>query len=125
APTASVQYSDAISVPVTATDADSKALTAVASGLPAGLALSGTSGAWTISGTTTAKPGDYPVSVAVTDDTGVVTTATVKITVKPEDAVATYTGDSLVYGDSVLFRATVRDTTDATPGEIKTGTVSF
>jgi hypothetical protein len=93
APTASVQYSDAISVPVTATDADSKVLTAAASGLPAGLSLTGTSGAWALSGTTTAKPGDYPVSVTVTDDMGVVTTAAVKITVKSEDAVATYTGD--------------------------------
>jgi hypothetical protein len=49
----------------------------------------------------------------------------VKITAKPEDAVATYTGDSLVYGDTVLFRATVRDTTDASPGDVTTGTVSF
>jgi reprolysin-like metallo-peptidase family M12B/putative Ig domain-containing protein len=124
---ATVQYSDALSVPVTANDPDSAAasLTAVATGLPAGLSLTGSAGAWTVSGTTTATPGDYPVSVAVTDDTGVVGKAAFTIKVKPEDAVATYIGDSLVFGDSVVFRATVRDITDASPGDVRTGTVSF
>ncbi|TCO57362.1 M12 family metallo-peptidase [Actinocrispum wychmicini] len=125
APTASVQYSDALTVPVTAKDADSTVLSATATGLPAGLSLTGSNGTWTISGTTTASPGDYSVSIAVTDDTGVAGKASLTIKVKPEDAVATYTGDSLVYGSSVRFRATVRDITDASPGDVRTGNVSF
>jgi hypothetical protein len=129
---ASVQYSDALSLPVTANDPDSAGagLNAVATGLPAGLSLnpgaaSGNSRTWTVSGTTTAKPGDYPVSVTVTDDSGVAGKSTFTIKVTPEDSQVTYTGDSLVYGDSVLFRATVRDTTDASPGDVRTGTVTF
>jgi hypothetical protein len=123
-----VQYSDAASVTVTATDPDSAAssLTAVATGLPAGLSLvAGSPGTWNVAGTTTASPGDYPVSVAVTDDTGGTSTVAFSLKVTPEDAEATYTGDSLVFGNSVLLRATVRDNSDATPGDILTGNVTF
>ena len=131
---ASVQYSDALSpVKITATDPDTagSALTAVATGLPAGLSLTaGTSpGTWTVAGTTTSAPGDFQVKVSVTDDTGVVGTTAFTIKVKPEDAQVTYTGDELVQGDSVLLRATVRDGSvlggDTTPGDIRTGTVTF
>ncbi len=124
----SVQYSDPVSLPVTATDPDSAAtgLTATAAGLPAGLSLvDNSAGAWVISGTATATPGSYPVTVSVTDDTGVVGKASFVLQVKPEDTAVTYTGDALVYGSSVLFRATVQDNGDATPGDIKTGTVTF
>ncbi|HET9142025.1 M12 family metallo-peptidase [Actinophytocola sp.] len=144
--TAVVQYSDPLSVTVSATDPDSPgpALAAVATGLPAGLTL--VSGSvtdpdtrpgvhtWTVTGTTTAAPGDYPVSVAVTDDVGIVGTSTFLIRVTPEDAEATYTGDTLAQSRdaaTVLLRATVRDSavvpgsTDSTPGDIRTGTVSF
>lgn len=123
-----VQYSDPVSLPVTASDPDSSAagLTAIATGLPAGLSLvDSAAGAWTISGTVTAAPGSYPVSVAVTDDSGVVGKASFVLRVSPEDAVVTYTGDGLVHGDSVLFRATVQDNTDATPGDVRAGTVTF
>jgi hypothetical protein len=127
-----VQYSDALSLTVTANDPDTlgTGLTAVATGLPAGLSLvagaaDGNTRTWSVSGNTTAKPGDYPVSVAVTDDTGVVGRTTFSVRVKPEDSQVTYTGDALLFGDSVQFRATVRDITDATPGDIRTGTVSF
>ncbi|WP_083753000.1 M12 family metallo-peptidase [Actinosynnema sp. ALI-1.44] len=128
-----VQYSDALApVTITADDADSAgaALNATVTGLPDGLSLAqGTTAdnkrTWTISGTAKAKPGEYPVTFAVTDDTGGEGTLTVPVTVKPEDAEVTYTGDSLVYGDSVLFRATVRDNTDTTPGDIKTANVTF
>ncbi len=128
-----VQYSDALApVTITAEDPDSKgaALTAAVTGLPEGLSVAEGTAAdnkrtWTISGTTKAKAGDYPVAFTVTDDTGVASTLTVPIKVKPEDVEVTYTGDSLVYGDSVLFRATARDNTDATPGDIKTANVTF
>jgi hypothetical protein len=127
-----VQYSDAATVTVTANDPDSagSGLTAVATGLPAGLSLapgqpSGNAQTWTVTGTTTAAPGDYPVAVTVTDDTGIAGRSTFTIKVTPEDAEATYTGDSLVYGESVQLRATVRDNSDATPGDIRTGNVTF
>lgn len=143
---ASVQYSDSPAVTVSANDPDSagEALSAVASGLPAGLALAvgSTSDpdarpglrAWTVTGTTTAAPGDYPVTVAVTDDAGIVRTTAFSIRVAPEDAEATYTGDALASGRdgaTVLLRATIRDgsavggATDTTPGDIRTATVSF
>ncbi|MBP2323192.1 hypothetical protein JOF56_003577 [Kibdelosporangium banguiense] len=129
----SVQYSDALApVTITANDPDSAGtgLNAVATGLPAGLTLAagaanGNTRTWTVSGTTTANPGDYAVKVAVTDDTGVVGNAAFTIKVKPEDAEVTYTGDALVYGDSVQFRATVRDNTDGSPGDVKTANVTF
>ncbi|HEU5474253.1 MAG TPA: M12 family metallo-peptidase [Actinophytocola sp.] len=146
--TATVQYSDALSPALTigASDPDSAGttLSAVATGLPAGLelVLAATSGddarpglrTWTVAGTTTAPPGDYPVTVAVTDDVGIVGSTAFLIRVTPENAEATYTGDSLTEArdsGTVLLRATVRDSsvlpgaTDTTPGDIRTATVSF
>jgi hypothetical protein len=140
-----VQYSDGLSATISASDPDSAgpALSAVATGLPAGLTLAdGTVSdpdarpgerTWTIAGTTTAAPGDYPVSVAVADDAGIVGTTTFTIRVTPEDAEATYTGDSLAAGRTgapVQLRATLRDssvlgTGDTTAGDIRTGTVTF
>ncbi|MFL6142008.1 MAG: M12 family metallo-peptidase [Labedaea sp.] len=143
---ATVQYSDTPDVTVSASDPDSAgpALSAVATGLPDGLGLSaGTTSdtevrpgtrSWTVTGTTTAAPGDYPVSVAVTDDAGIVSTTTFTLSVTPEDAEATYTGDALAFGrdnTTVLLRATLRDgsvvprAADTTPGDIRTGTVTF
>jgi hypothetical protein len=138
---ASVQYSDTPAVTVSAQDPDSagSALSAAATGLPAGLALTVGSTVpdqrtWTVTGTTTAAPGDYPVTVAVTDDAGIVSTTTFSVRVTPEDAEATYTGDGLAFGRdgaTVLLRATVRDgsvvpgATDTTPGDIRGATVSF
>jgi hypothetical protein len=78
-----------------------------------------------LDGNVTAAPGDYPVSVAVTDDTGGVGTVSFVVKVTPEDASVAYTGDVLAYGDSVLLRATVRDNTDPTPGDVLTGNVTF
>ncbi|SMD20207.1 M12 family metallo-peptidase [Kibdelosporangium aridum] len=125
---ASVQYSDAASFPVTATDPDSpvEGLTATAAGLPAGLSLTQAGpGSWTVSGTATAAPGDYQVSVSVTDQTGVVGKSAFAIKVAPEDAAVTYTGDSMVDGGTVQLRATVQDNTDATPGDVLSGTLTF
>ncbi|MBE1465086.1 M12 family metallo-peptidase [Kibdelosporangium phytohabitans] len=125
---ATVQYSDAAAFPVTATDPDTPAegLTASASGLPAGLALTQSGpGSWTVSGTATAAPGEYPVSVSVTDSTGVVGKSSFTVKVAPEDATVTYTGDSLVNGGTVQLKATVQDNTDSTPGDVLNGTLTF
>jgi hypothetical protein len=147
---ATVQYSDAPvpSVTVAASDADTagSALSATAAGLPSGtsLALAATSAdedrpgtrTWTVTGTTDAAPGAYPVLVTVTDDTGAVRTTSFLVLVSREDAAAAYTGDLLAFaspsgGTTALLRATVRDGSvlagsgDTTPGDVRTATVTF
>ncbi|GGM61544.1 hypothetical protein GCM10011608_53330 [Micromonospora sonchi] len=148
---ASVQYSDALSptVTITATDADSTgaALTASATGLPAGLALTvaDTSGtnprpgtrSWTVTGTTTAAPGDHPVTVTVTDGSGLTGSTSFTIRVTPENAAVSWAGDTLVStatrGDAgkALLRAVLRDSsvlpsaTDTTGGDLRNATVTF
>jgi hypothetical protein len=148
---ARVQYSDALSptVTVTASDADSagSALAASATGLPAGLSLAVRSTSadgvlpgvrsWTVTGATTAAPGDYPVTVAVTDGVGLRGVTTFTVTVAAEDAEVTWTGDALVSNASAtdtgkaLLRATLRDSSvpagaaDRTAGDIRTATVTF
>ncbi|HSK26225.1 MAG TPA: M12 family metallo-peptidase [Jiangellales bacterium] len=149
--TATVQYSDALSptVTVSATDPDSpgSALTAVATGLPAGLSLTvGTTSpgttvpgtrTWTVTGNVTAAPGSYPVTVTVTDEAGGEGTTSFTIVVQPEDAGVTYTGDTVVYAApgaataTVSLRATLRDSSllplsgDSAPGDIRNATVTF
>ncbi|SNS60313.1 Putative Ig domain-containing protein [Asanoa hainanensis] len=142
---AQVQYSDALSprVTVRATDADTagSALTATAVGLPAGmsLAVASTSGdsvrpgarTWTVAGAATAAPGSYPVTVTVSDSTGVAGTTSFTIVVVREDAEVTYTGDTLASAGTVVLRATVRDgaalaaPTDRAPGDVRNATVTF
>ncbi|MFG2037516.1 M12 family metallo-peptidase [Dactylosporangium sp. NPDC048998] len=149
--TATVEYSDALSptVTVTATDEDTPGsqLIATATGLPAGMSLAVASTSaldtlpgqrtWTVTGATTAAPGDYPVSVTVTDGTGISRTTSFTIQVIAEGADAVYTGDTQVFkaagesGAPTLLRATVRDgsvlpgSTDTTAGDIRTATVTF
>ena len=101
-----VQYSDAVApaVVVDASDADSagSALTATATGLPAGLSAwpssrpRSTAARWTLAGNVTAAPGTYIGSVTVTDGDGEAITAPLTVTVTPEDAAVTYLGDTLV-----------------------------
>ena len=127
-----VQYSDAVSgTVVEATDADSagSALTATATGLPAGLSLAdGTtsehSRTWTLAGNVTAAPGTYTGSVTVTDGDGEAITKPLIVTVTPEDAVVTYLGDTLSSG-KVLLRARLKDADDGAPGDIGKATVTF
>ncbi|HZM83731.1 MAG TPA: M12 family metallo-peptidase [Candidatus Limnocylindrales bacterium] len=131
-----VQYSDALSptVTVTATDADTAGaeLTAVASGLPSGLALTSAGVAtWTVTGATNAAPGDYPVVVTVTDNTAISRTTAFTIHVAAEEAATTYAGDMLVFAPSgnpittVHLRATVRDSADGAAGNVTNATVTF
>ena len=148
---ATVQYSDPLAptVTISASDADTAGpdLTAAALGLPAGLSLAvGTTSdvdtlpgtrTWTVSGATTAAPGSYPVSVTVTDDTGIARTTSFIITVTTEDAEPTYTGDMLAFtavgggSTSVQLRVTVRDSsvlpgsTDTAPGDVRNASVTF
>jgi hypothetical protein len=148
--TATVQYSDGFDPDLTiaALDPDTagSSLTATATGLPAGLSLAlastSTGGTlpgtrtWTVEGATTAAPGDYQVTVDVGDGEGHIGTTTFTITVAPEDADATYTGDGLVLTASgatsanVVLRATVRDSSelsggDTTAGDIRKATLTF
>ena len=133
-----MQYSDSSHVTVSATDVASagSALTAVATGLPVGLSLSvtSTSGAgtlpgertWAVAGIVTVAPGSYPVSVTVTNDEGGSATTEFAIVVEPEDAEATYTGDTIVDSTGTLvLRAIVLDSPDGEPGDIRKATVTF
>lgn len=146
-----VQYSDALAptVTVSVSDADTpgSALSASAVGLPAGLSLAPASTSpadqlpgtrnWTVVGATSAPPGTYPVTVTVTDDTGLTASTSFAITVRAEDAEVTYTGDTLVTTAAgsgtakALLRATLRDSSvvdgfgDSQAGDIRTATVTF
>ena len=128
----SVQYSDAVSgTVVKASDADTAgaALTATATGLPAGLSLAdGTTGehtrTWTLAGNVTAAPGTYTGSVTVTDGDGEAITKPLIVTVKPENATVTYLGETLSSG-KVLLRARLEDSGDGAPGDIGKATVTF
>jgi hypothetical protein len=127
-----VQYSDAVTgTAVEASDADTagSALTAAATGLPAGLSLAvGTtsehSRTWTLAGNVTAAPGTYTGSVTVTDGDGDAITRPLTVTVKPEDATVTYLGDTMSSG-KVLLRARLKDADDGAPGDIGKATVTF
>jgi hypothetical protein len=146
----SVQYSDGLggAIVASATDEDSfgSALSAVATGVPAGLTLAVASTSpdgtlpgtrsWTLAGNVTAAPGSYPVSVTVTDSTGGSSTASFTVTVLQEDAAAVSVGDAIAFAGpggsaTVLLRATVRDSSivsgsaDTAAGDVRNATVTF
>lgn len=144
-----VQHTDLLSpVAVTASDVDTPgaSLTATATGLPVGLALSpadggtGSGGAgspgtrsWAVAGTVDAAPGTYPVTATVLDGTGQQGTTTFDVVVAPEDAVATFSGDAAVVSApgagtaTAALRADVAGAVpgDATPGDVGLATVTF
>jgi hypothetical protein len=142
---AHVQYSDALAptVTVSASDADSpgSALTATATGLPAGTTLvdgtnSGDSAlpgqrTWKVSGATTAAPGTYAVSVAVSDGGGQIGSTAFQVVVTAEDATAAYTGDILALAPAggssatATLRASVTDRDDGSRGNAGNATVAF
>ena len=148
---AAVQYSDSLSsaVTVSARDADSagSALVTSVTGLPAGLSLVSVSvsdaatrpgtATWAVVGRVAAAPGTYDVRVTVTDEADDAASTSFAITVRQEDAEATYTGDALAFTSpgattaTVVLRATVRDGSvvpslaDTEPGDITNATVTF
>ena len=143
---ATAQYSDALAqtVTISASDPDSpgSALSAVAAGLPSGLALSvATTSAggrtWAVGGEVRAAPGTYRVAVTVSDDGGRTGATSFDVVVSREDGTVTYTGDTLVSGAAgageaaVKLSANVLDSSaapgasDATRGDVATATVSF
>ncbi|MDG4789471.1 M12 family metallo-peptidase [Micromonospora sp. WMMD1102] len=144
-----VQYSDPLlpEVRITATDPDGGPgqLTATATGLPAGLSLggrtpedpdaTGAAAVWGVVGNNRATPGDYPVTVTVTDQHGLAGTVAFTVRVVPEAAELAYTGDTLASTGSgghaeVLLQATLRETSPSSgaepwPGDVSTATVTF
>ncbi len=132
------QYSDAAPLTVAATDENSagSALTATATGLPAGLSITaGTPSAgartFTVGGAVSAAPGTYPVELVVSDEAGRGGVAFFDVVVAAESATATYTGDTLVRGAAGATQApanlsfSVLDSPDATPGDVANATVTF
>jgi trimeric autotransporter adhesin len=148
---ATVQYSDSLSsaVTVSAVDADSPgaALVASVTGLPAGLSLVPASvsddatrpgtATWAVAGKVAAAPGTYNVRVTVADEADDADSSSFAITVSPEDAEVTYTGDVLAFTSpgaataTVVLRATVRDGSfvpslaDREAGDITNAKVTF
>ena len=92
----SVPYHGALSLPVSASDAQPNPLTLSATGLPAGLTFTDNgNGTGTVTGTVTAAPGTYPVTFTASD--GVSTTSQpMTITVTKAGTTLTYTGASLI-----------------------------
>ena len=134
-----VQYSDSSHVTVSATDVASagSALTAVATGLPAGLSLSvdldlgcgdaarvHARGPWP--GSRPLRPGRIPSPSRSRTTKAASATTEFAIVVEPEDAEATYTGDTIVDSTGTLvLRAIVLDSPDGEPGDIRKATVTF
>jgi hypothetical protein len=109
---ASVVYGGSLSPPLTvsASDGDTPGpeLAASATGLPAGLGLSVTSTSddstvpgtrtWTVTGSVSAPPGTYPVTVSVTDADGNVGTTSFAIDVTPAPLTVTADPQSRLFG---------------------------
>lgn len=154
ASSALVQYSDGVpatdlTVTGSVEDEFGSSLTADAIGLPAGLSLTVASNSdegtfpgrrtWRLSGTTTAAPGAYPVTVTVRDADGWNDETSFAINVTTEDARATFTAPTSVSTGSttsslasVMLSATVEDISatfdaagDTTSGDIRNATVTF
>jgi uncharacterized repeat protein (TIGR01451 family) len=116
----SVDYHDALSFNVSASDADAgDTLSLSATGLPAGLALvDNGNGTATISGTDTAAPGDYIVTITADDHHQVLpTTATMTIHVLREETSITYNGQTviLVGSSGATLSAQLQEDSSAAP----------
>jgi hypothetical protein len=98
----SVDFDDALSFSVSATDADSAdTLSFSATGLPTGLALTDNGDRTaTVSGTVTAVPNVYVTVISVDDGTNPPVSATVQITVTKEQTVTQFVGP-LVIADAL------------------------
>jgi Putative Ig domain len=123
----SVQYSDPLSFSITATDPDGDPLTLTAAGLPAGLSFfDHGDGTGAIFGAVTASTGTYTATFSANDNWFPPTMRTVTITVQPEDATITYTGDVTKPGGSLItVSAKVIDAADGAPGDLTKLQVTF
>jgi len=120
-----VQYSDPIGpIDVTFSDPDNDPLEVVNFDGPPDIRLEKVAGnQWKVTGTVNSAPGDYTVTIRVTDGiTTVVETFTLHVV--PEDARVTYTGALFVSTGSVnssdanvMLSVTVQDITDVDPGD--------
>lgn len=139
-----VQYSDAFATPVTVTAssgaADGNQLSATVAGV-AGLTVTRTAASaagvrpgtatFTVSGQVTDTLGAHTATLVVSEPSGGASaTRTFTVTVAPEDATATYDGqtDAVTVGGtsaSVAFSATVVDAADSAAGLITNATVHF
>ncbi len=148
-----VQYSDSLApINIQASDDPGDLLRASAkyrvangpwtTGLPAGLALTGSggagTGAWQIAGNVQVAPGDYVLRIAVADAGGAETASEVPLRVNAEDASAVYTGVRTLSTASksssqltIPLRAVIRDITavspssDSSPGDIRNARVKL
>ena len=123
-------YSDPLApVTVSATDdlSGPAALTFTATGLPAGLALrSDRDGTATVSGTVTAEPARYPVTVRVCDEDRACATTGFAVTVDAESAEVRVTSPSPIAvaagkagaAPAVTVKARVTDSDDGSPGSL-------
>lgn len=138
-----VQYSDSPGVLVlSATDIDSASLDVTVSGLPDGLSAGPLSCSTsidevahceqTITGAVDAEPGVYTALISVADTEGAEAEQSIEFTVNAEDAVATYTGSSLLTSQpdgtyTLTLRANVFDisaVTDNTPADVEPGDIA-
>ena len=121
----SVDFHDALSFGVSATDPDAgDALTLAASGLPAGLIFTDNGNrTGTVSGTDTAAPGTYVVSFSAGDGYNAPVTGTVTIAVQREESTLTYTGASLSGSTPTLSALLREDGTTPIAGRVVTFTV--
>jgi hypothetical protein len=120
-------YSDAITpITVTASDPDSGTnLIWSQTGLPTGLTLAGQGGSATISGTVTAAPAAYPVTVKACDPTNACGTSSFTVTVTAETATVRLTQNNphavvTVRGSApaMTFTARVSDAADGSFGDV-------
>jgi hypothetical protein len=122
-----VQYSDALSFGVSATDADTgDTLTLSASGLPAGLSLvDNGDGTGTVSGNATAAPGSYVVTFTANDGVNPPVSNTLTIAVTHEDCTVSYSGDTMVVPLASTRLAAQFGEPDSAPGDWTGKTVDF
>jgi hypothetical protein len=125
---ADVQYSDPVTIELSADDPDGNPVSFSASGLPAGLTLTDHGdGTATISGDITEGAGSYQATVSVFDGTARVDDQ-VTVDVRDEDATLAYTGDMIVSTTAtanVRLAAEVTQQADGHPGDLTKAAVTF
>jgi PKD repeat protein len=126
---ADLQYSDPVTIEISANDPDGDAVSFSASGLPGGVALTDHGdGTATISGDITEAAGSYQATVSVSDDDALASEL-VSFNVRKEDATVSYVGDLIVAAmgttASVRLAAQVTQQADGHPGDLTKAAVTF